>query len=118
MNFFARTLRRWYRSIPQDEQGRLLWGKYFRRLIFKLILWFFGITIGLTLLYSFLPVPVTPLMIQRCWQQAWDDKRPVRLKHDWVSFQELSPHLQLAVVCAEDQDFLEHEGFDFEAIEK
>ena len=30
----------------------------------------------------------------------------------------MSPPLQLAVVCAEDQDFLEHEGFDFEAIEK
>ncbi|MFN0035881.1 MAG: monofunctional biosynthetic peptidoglycan transglycosylase [Saprospiraceae bacterium] len=94
------------------------WGKYFRRLIFKLALWFFGTTIGFTILFAFLPIPVTPLMIQRCWQQAWDDKREVRLRHDWVSFREISPHLQLAVVCAEDQDFLEHEGFDFEAIEK
>ncbi|MDO8368969.1 MAG: monofunctional biosynthetic peptidoglycan transglycosylase [Saprospiraceae bacterium] len=118
MNFFARTLRRWYRTVPQDEFGRLLWGKYFRSLIFKFILWFFGITIGLTLLYAILPIPITPLMIQRCWQQAWDKERDVRLRHDWVSFGEISPHLQLAVVCAEDQDFLEHEGFDFEAIEK
>ncbi|MBC7776848.1 MAG: monofunctional biosynthetic peptidoglycan transglycosylase [Phycisphaerae bacterium] len=118
VNIFARILRRWYRSIPQDEFGRLLWGKYFRRLFFKLTLWFFGITIGFTLLYAVLPIPVTPLMIERCWQQAWDDERNVRLKHDWVSFGEISPHLQLAVVCAEDQDFLEHEGFDFEAIEK
>ena len=118
MNIFARTLRRWYRTIPQDDYGRLLWGKYFRRLLFKFSLWFFGITIGLTLLYAFLPVPLTPLMIQRCWQQAWDSERDVRLRHDWVSFGEISPHLQLAVVCAEDQDFLEHEGFDFEAIEK
>lgn len=118
VQFFARILRRWYRGIPQDEQGRLLWGRYFRRLMLRLTLWFFGITIGLTLLYAFLPIPITPLMVQRCWQQAWDDTRAVRLKHDWVSFGELSPHLQLAVVCAEDQDFLEHEGFDFEAIEK
>ncbi|MBL7825766.1 MAG: monofunctional biosynthetic peptidoglycan transglycosylase [Saprospiraceae bacterium] len=118
MNIFARILRRWYRSVPKDEFGRLLWGRYFRRLIFKLCLWFFGITIGLTLLYAFLPVPITPLMVQRCWEQSWDASRDVRLKHDWVSFQELSPHLQLAVVCSEDQEFLEHEGFDFEAIEK
>lgn len=118
MNLFARILRRWYRSVPQNEQGKLLWGRYFRRLIFKLILWFFGITIGFTVLYSFLPVPLTPLMLQRCWEQAWDPERDIRLKHDWVSFSELSPHLQLAVVCSEDQDFLEHEGFDFEAIEK
>ena len=118
MNIFARILRRWYRNIPKDEFGRLLWGKYLRRLIFKFTLWFFGITIGITLLYAILPIPVTPLMIQRCWQQAWDGERNVRLKHDWVAFNQISPHLQLAVVCSEDQDFLEHEGFDFEAIEK
>ena len=118
MNIFSKILRRWYRGIPKDEFGRLRWGKYFRRLIFKLTLWFFGITIGLTLLYAVLPVPITPLMVQRCWQQAWDDERDVRLKHDWIPFEEISPHLQLAVVCSEDQDFLEHEGFDFEAIEK
>ena len=118
MNFFARILRRWYRSIPQDDQGKLRWGRYFRRLTIKLVLWFFGITVGLALLYSFLPVPVTPLMLERCWQQSWDPEREMRLRHDWVSFSELSPHLQLAVVCSEDQDFLEHEGFDFEAIEK
>jgi len=97
VNIFARTLRRWYRTIPQDEFGRLLWGKYFRRLLFKFSLWFFGITIGLALLYAVLPIPVTPLMIQRCWQQAWADDRQVRLRHDWVSFGEISPHLQLTV---------------------
>jgi monofunctional biosynthetic peptidoglycan transglycosylase len=111
-------LRRWYRNIPKDEQGRLRWGLYLRRLVLKLTLWFFGITIGLVLLYAVVPVPVTPLMLQRCWEQSLDDKRDVRLKHDWVPFNELSPHLQLAVVCAEDQTFLEHVGFDFEAIEK
>lgn len=57
-------------------------------------------------------------MVQRTWEQAWDSERDVRIDNYWVSFRELSPHLQLAVVCAEDQDFLEHEGFDFEAIEK
>ncbi len=118
MNFFARILRRWYRSIPQDENGKLLWGRYFIRLAIRLTLWFFGITIGLTILYSFLPVPLTPLMVIRTWEQAWDSQRDVRVRHDWVSFRELSPRLQLAVVCSEDNLFLEHEGFDFEAIEK
>jgi monofunctional biosynthetic peptidoglycan transglycosylase len=118
VNIFARMLRGWYRGIPKDEAGKLRWGVYFRRLFIKLTLWFFGITIGITILYAFLPVPITPLMVQRCWQQSWDDTRQLRLEHDWVSFEAISPHLQLAVVCAEDQDFLEHEGFDFEAIEK
>lgn len=118
LQFFARILRSWYRSIPQDESGKLLWGRYLRRLAIKFTLWFFGITIGWTLVYAVLPVPITPLMVQRCWQQAWDSERDVRLEHDWVSFQRISSNLQLAVVCAEDQDFLEHAGFDFEAIDK
>ena len=118
MNFIKRILRNWYRGIPKNEAGNPRWGRYFRNLALRLALWFFGITIGLTLLYTFLPVPVTPLMIQRTWEQAWDPQREVRLDNYWVPFSEISPHLQLAVVCAEDQDFLEHEGFDFEAIEK
>lgn len=40
------------------------------------------------------------------------------LKHDWVSLEEISPKLQLAVVCSEDQNYLKHYGFDFTAIEK
>lgn len=42
----------------------------------------------------------------------------MRLKHDWVPLEEISPKLQLAVVCSEDQNYLKHYGFDFKAIEK
>lgn len=82
------------------------------------MLWFFGLSVGFTLLYRFLPVPVTPLMIGRLFDQAADEKRSVRLYKDWVSLDDISPNLQLAVVCSEDQEFLEHEGFDFNAIKK
>ena len=118
MKFLARLLRRWYRTIPQNETGRLLWGKYFRRLALKLIAWFLGLSIGFTLLYAVVPVPITPLMLVRCWEQAWASNRSVRLDNYWVPFSDLSPHLQLAVVCSEDQYFLEHSGFDLLAIEK
>ncbi len=94
------------------------WGRYFSRLFLRLALWFLGITVGFTVLYSFLPVPLTPLMVIRCFEQSADPKRTVRCEKDWVSFDAISPKLQLAVVCAEDQEFLEHEGFDFNAIEK
>ena len=118
LNFLKNVLRRWYRTIPQTETGALRWGLYFRRLVFSLALWFFGITIGLTVVYRFLPVPCTALMVVRMLEQADDPARTVRLKKDWVSLEQLSPKLQLAVVCAEDQAFLEHWGFDFGAIEK
>jgi monofunctional biosynthetic peptidoglycan transglycosylase len=118
VQLLKRLLRRWYRSIPQDSYGRLLWGIYLRRLFVKLLIWFFGLSFGFTLLYAFLPIPLTPLMLERCLQQSWDSERKVRLEHNWVPLDQLSPNLQLAVVCSEDQDFLEHEGFDFAAIEK
>lgn len=64
-----------------------------------------------------MPVPLTPLMIIRCIEQKTNGKEMV-LKHHWVSLEEISPKLQLAVVCSEDQNYLNHFGFDFEAIEK
>lgn len=118
MSAIANFMRRWYRALPRHENGSIRWGWYFLRLGLKISAWFLGPSLLLTLLYAVLPIPVTPLMVQRCWEQAWDSERDVRWEYDWVSFQELSPHLQLAVICSEDQDFLEHEGFDFEAIEK
>ncbi|TNE63643.1 MAG: monofunctional biosynthetic peptidoglycan transglycosylase [Bacteroidetes bacterium] len=87
-------------------------------MVLRLIFWFLGITVGTTILFSFIPVPFTPLMVLRTFQQREDPARKVRMMRDWVSFDQLSPNLQLAVVCAEDQEFLEHTGFDFNAIEK
>ncbi len=37
-------------------------------------------------------------------------------QHDWVSLDKISPGMQLAVICSEDQRFLEHRGFDYNAI--
>jgi len=40
------------------------------------------------------------------------------LKHVWVSYAAISPHLKRAVVAAEDARFIEHEGVDWDAIQK
>ena len=39
-----------------------------------------------------------------------------RLRHQWVAYPRISSHLKRAVVAAEDARFLDHEGFDWEAI--
>lgn len=75
-------------------------------------------SIAAVAVYRFVPVPVTPLMVLRLVDQWRDERRVVRLEKDWVGLDEISPALPLAVVCAEDQRFLEHHGFDFEAIRK
>jgi monofunctional biosynthetic peptidoglycan transglycosylase len=41
-----------------------------------------------------------------------------RLRKQWISYERISPHLKRAIIAAEDSRFLEHEGFDFEAIQK
>ena len=40
------------------------------------------------------------------------------LRHQWVSYDRISVHLKRAVVAAEDAKFLDHDGFDWEAIQK
>ncbi len=118
MNFLKRSLRRWYWTIPRDATGKMRWGLYLRRILLGLAGLFFIVSFSLVILYAILPVPITPLMVIRCVQQSNDPKREVRLEKDWVSYSELPNNLQLAVVCAEDQFYPRHDGFDFESIEK
>lgn len=88
------------------------------RIIWKTTMWFFIISIGLTIIYRFVPVPVTPLMVIRLVEQTFDPEKKVRLYKDWVPMSEISRHAPQAVFAAEDQKFLTHKGFDFEAMEK
>lgn len=80
-------------------------------------MWFFIVSIVSVILFRWIPIPVTPLMLIRCVEQKMDGKE-MKLNKDWVSLDEISHSLQLAVVCSEDQNFIKHNGFDFEAIEK
>jgi monofunctional glycosyltransferase len=87
------------------------------RILWKIVLWFVILSVGSVILFRWLPVPVTPLMLIRCIEQKSEGEE-MKLKHDWVPLKEISPKLQLAVVCSEDQNYLKHFGFDFGAIEK
>ena len=56
--------------------------------------------------------PLTPLMVQRFFQQLADDERVVRFERDYVSIDDISPNLITAVVYSEDGLFMYHHGFD------
>lgn len=88
------------------------------RFLWKLAMWFLILSIGFTVLYRFVPVPVTPLMVIRLFEQTFDPEKKVRLAKDWVPMAEISKNAPQAVVAAEDQKFLDHHGFDFEAMKK
>jgi monofunctional biosynthetic peptidoglycan transglycosylase len=46
------------------------------------------------------------------------EKPGAKIRYDWVPYARISEHLKRAVVAAEDAKFLDHEGFDWEAIQK
>lgn len=83
----------------------------------KAMLWFFGISIFLVILFKWVPVPFTPLMITRVVENKMDGKDAI-FSHDWESLENISPNLQKAVIASEDGNFLKHKGFDFEAMKK
>ena len=87
------------------------------RIIRSLLLFFFLSTLVAVVIYRFVPVYVTPLMVIRSVQQIASGDKPT-CKHTWVSFNQISPHLPMAVIASEDNRFAEHNGFDLKEIEK
>lgn len=87
--------------------------KFIRKWAIRVTIFFFASTISITILYRFLPIPITPLMVIRLFEQ---DK--IRLKKDWEPINDISPNLINAVVASEDNRFLDHYGFDLDAIQK
>ncbi|NIJ61630.1 monofunctional biosynthetic peptidoglycan transglycosylase [Qipengyuania flava] len=78
------------------------------RFLFKALVGFLGLSLGLVLLFKFLPVPVTATMLM--------DENGIT--KDWTSLSNIDRSMVRAVIAAEDGKFCLHEGFDREAIEK
>ena len=73
---------------------------------------------GVIALFSVMPVPFSAVMVER-QLGAWLSGDFGYVAHsDWVSMDEISPWMGLAVIAAEDQKFPDHWGFDVTAIEK
>lgn len=68
--------------------------------------------------FRWLPVPFTSFMVQDRITALASREAGYRYAHDWVPGRRMPPHAALAVVAAEDQNFMSHAGFDFEAIDQ
>lgn len=79
------------------------------------MLFMFVSSILLVVVYKFVPVFYTPLMLMRVMEQKQAGK-PVRLQHQWVPINRIAQPLVQAVVASEDNRFMEHDGFDLEQI--
>ncbi|MEM7187234.1 MAG: transglycosylase domain-containing protein, partial [Bacteroidota bacterium] len=89
-------------------------GKRLAKFIFRFLVGFVVVSVLWVLLYKYVPVPYTGLMAIRGAEGAPNYER----KHQWVDFEHISEEIKLAIICAEDQQFMTHNGFDYEAIEK
>ena len=85
--------------------------KFFKRL-FLIIAILFGMSVFSVIAYRFIPVYFTPLMVMKAISPGYG------INHQWVPLEQISKHMQKAVVRSEDGKFFIHYGFDFEAIKK
>jgi monofunctional glycosyltransferase len=84
-------------------------GRRIRRFLVWSLLIVLLLPAGLLVVYRFLPVPLTPLMVIRLAQGEG-------LQKDWVPLRQIAPALRQAVVASEDNRFCEHNGFDWSAL--
>jgi len=87
-----------------------------KRFLLWIVVAFFASTILSVVALRWIPVYFTPLMFIRVYQQSKADQ-PLTLHHHWVPLDEISPSLPVAVIASEDARFMEHNGFDYKAIE-
>lgn len=92
-------------------------GNKFLRIVKKILIWFFTVSVLWVLALRFINPPVTLLMLLRGFERKTDGKE-WKIEKEWKSFDELSSNLKLAAVAGEDVNFPHHWGFDLKAIGK
>jgi len=76
-------------------------------------LWFYG-----HIVYWSRYPPESTAFMDRSLDGLREKDPRAKLKHQWVPYERISLNLKLAVIAAEDARFLDHEGFDWEMIQK
>lgn len=104
------------KTLKAPTKKRTLRQKIFR-FFWLTFLWFNIISFLVVLLFKFVPVPFTPLMGIRAIEHK-NNAKEMTCSHNWVPIEEISLNLQKAVIASEDGRFLDHWGFDFEAMQK
>ncbi|HEX9180569.1 MAG TPA: transglycosylase domain-containing protein [Burkholderiales bacterium] len=62
--------------------------------------------------------PSTSAFMEDRLEVLQERKPEAQLRYQWVPYEKISNNLKRAVIAAEDAKFLDHEGFDWEAIQK
>ena len=82
------------------------------RVVWLTLLSLIGLALLLPVVYKWVNPPLTPLMVQRFFQQLTEKEREVNFERDYAKIEDSSPHLITAVISSEDGRFMRHKGFD------
>ena len=93
------------------------WGRLGLAVAVLLVLAWQGWYLGWVVWWKFVNPSTTSFMSLRLDELREKDPR-AELNKEWVPYERISSHLKRAVVAAEDAKFSEHEGFDWEGIQK
>ncbi|MDQ8020204.1 MAG: monofunctional biosynthetic peptidoglycan transglycosylase [Moraxellaceae bacterium] len=95
-------------------------GSWVRRILLGLVLLVLAYhlwLLGHVLWWKWMPPGETSFMDIRLSELREKDPKAT-LRYTWVDYSRISPHLKRAVIAAEDDKFVDHEGFDWEGIQK
>lgn len=82
------------------------------RFVLRAVLVFVASTVLITLALRWIDPPTSAFMVRERWLTDLD--RPLR--YEWRDWENISSHVKVAVIAAEDQTFPEHHGFDLKSI--
>jgi len=95
---------------------RSWWRRVLRALCLGTFAWVF-LSVVLVLALRWVPPPTSGVRLERRLE-ALRAEEPWKPRHQWVPLEAIAPAMGVAVIAAEDQNFAEHFGFDWKAIEK
>lgn len=87
------------------------------RLLMWILIVLIGFSIGLPILYRYVSVPITPMMIARMFRQVGEGKR-MKLAYQWVPIDSIEISLAESVWTLNDERFFLHNGFLPDSISK
>ena len=86
--------------------------------ILFLLFFFYQLWVLLHILLWTVVNPSESAFMERRLEHLQEKDEKATLRHQWVNYNQISIHIKQAVIAAEDAKFIDHEGFDWEGIEK
>ena len=111
MGALADRLLWWRRTRPRPSiAGRIL--RWLGLAVFAAV----ALSALATLCLRWIDPPTSAFMLQSRHAARSQGRDDFRIRHYWVDWRHIAPSAKVAVVAAEDQRFLDHDGFDVDSI--